>query len=562
MYQQPLQPVAGSLALSAACAALPLLTLFLLLGVARTRAWVAAFGALAVAVVLAWALWRMPLAQTLLAAGQGATFALFPLVWTFGTAIWIYRMTVHTGHFDTLRRGFARISDDRRVQAMVIAFCFGSLLEALAGQGTPVAVTTVMLLALGFTPVRAATVALVANTVPAAFGPLGLPITTLSGVTGLPATELGMMAGRQVPVVAVLVPLVLLLVVDGRRGLRELWRPALACGVAFALAQFATTNFLTAALADIVAAFAGAGVLLLVTRRARRPVPAPAGDGPPERAASSGSAASPSGAAGPAGSPQGPPEGPPEGATPPPGRAWLAYAPYVTIVAVFAVSQVPAVKRLLDTGTLAVSWPGLHVLTAAGAPSPLSTFRFAWLAAPGSLLLVAGLVTMALLRVSPREAGRLYGRTLYELRWAVLTVVGLLALSFTMNASGQIATLGVWMAGAGTLFAVLAPVLGWLGVALTGSDTSSNSLFGALQVAAAQRAGLDPVLLAAANASGGTLGKMISLQNLTIAAAAVGLTGREGDLFRRMFGWSVLLLALMCLLVGLQATPLLSWMVP
>ncbi|MFG1904176.1 L-lactate permease [Micromonospora carbonacea] len=558
MYQQPLQPVAGSLALSAACAALPLLTLFLLLGVARTRAWVAAFGALAVAVVLAWVLWRMPLAQTLLAAGQGATFALFPLVWTFGTAIWIYRMTVHTGHFDTLRRGFARISDDRRVQAMVIAFCFGSLLEALAGQGTPVAVTTVMLLALGFTPVRAATVALVANTVPAAFGPLGLPITTLSGVTGLPATELGMMAGRQVPVVAVLVPLVLLLVVDGRRGLRELWRPALACGVAFALAQFATTNFLTAALADIAAAFAGAGVLLLVTRRARRPVPAPAGDGPPERAASSGSAASPAGGAGPAG----PPQGPPEDATPPPGRAWLAYAPYVTIVAVFAVSQVPAVKRLLDAGTLAVSWPGLHVLTAAGAPSPLSTFRFAWLAAPGSLLLVAGLVTMALLRVSPREAGRLYGRTLYELRWAVLTVVGLLALSFTMNASGQIATLGVWMAGAGTLFAVLAPVLGWLGVALTGSDTSSNSLFGALQVAAAQRAGLDPVLLAAANASGGTLGKMISLQNLTIAAAAVGLTGREGDLFRRMFGWSVLLLALMCLLVGLQATPLLSWMVP
>ncbi|EEP75069.1 L-lactate permease [Micromonospora sp. ATCC 39149] len=546
MYQQPLQPVAGSLALSAACAALPLITLFLLLGVVRTRAWVAAFGALAVAVALAWGLWRMPLSQTLLAAGQGATFAIFPLVWTFGTAIWIYRMTVHTGHFDTLRRGFARISDDRRIQAMVIAFCFGSLLEALAGQGTPVAVTTVMLLALGFTPVRAATVALVANTVPAAFGPLGLPITTLAGVTGLPATELGMMAGRQVPVIAVVVPLVLLLVVDGRRGVRELWRPALACGSAFALAQFATANWLTAALADIVAAFAGAGVLLLVTRRAaaRQPVPALTAASVPEHDAP-------------------PPQGPSERDAPTPqGSQWRAYAPYLTIVAVFAVSQIPAVKHLLDAGTLAVSWPGLHVRTASGAPSPLSTFRFAWFAAPGSLLMVAGLITMALLRVSPREAARLYGRTLFELRWAVLTVVGLLALSFTMNAAGQIATLGVWMAGAGTLFAVLAPVLGWLGVALTGSDTSSNSLFGALQVAAAQRAGLDPVLLAAANASGGTLGKMISLQNLTIAAAAVGLTGREGDLFRRMFGWSVLLLALMCLLVGLQATPLLSWMVP
>ncbi|MGW4502452.1 L-lactate permease [Micromonospora sp. NPDC004336] len=542
MYQQPLDPVAGSLALSAACAALPLLTLFVLLGVVRARAWVAAFGALAVAVVLAWALWRMPLSQTLLAAGQGATFALFPLVWTFGTAIWIYRMTVHTGDFDALRRGFALISDDRRVQAMVIAFCFGSLLEALAGQGTPVAVTTVMLLALGFTPVRAAAVALVANTVPAAFGPLGLPITTLAGVTGLPAAELGAMAGRQVPVVAVVVPLVLLVVVDGRRGVRELWRPALACGGAFAVAQFVTTNFLAAALADIVAAFAGAGVLLLVTRRpaVRQAVPVAAGG------------------AAPAGD-----EPRPEGDAPPSrGVRWRAYAPYATIVAVFAVSQVPAVKRLLDAGTVTVSWPGLHVLTASGSPSPLTTFRFAWLAAPGSLLLVAGVVTMALLRVSPRDAVRLYGRTLSELRWAVLTVVGLLALSFTMNASGQVATLGYWMAGAGGLFAVLAPVLGWLGVALTGSDTSSNSLFGALQVAAAQRAGLDPVLLAAANASGGTLGKMISLQNLTIAAAAVGLNGREGDLFRRMFGWSVLLLALMCLLVGLQATPVLSWMVP
>ncbi|RLK25630.1 lactate permease [Micromonospora sp. M71_S20] len=535
MYQQPLQPVGGSLALSAACAALPLLTLFVLLGVVRTRAWVAAFGALSVAVVLAWGLWRMPLPQTLLAAAQGATFALFPLAWTFGTAIWIHRLTVHTGHFDTLRQGFARVSDDRRVQAMVIAFCFGSLLEALAGQGTPVAVTTVMLLALGFTPLRAAAVALVGNTVPAAFGPLGLPITTLAGVTGLPATELGMMAGRQVPVVAVVVPLVVLAAADGRRGVRELWRPALACGGAFAVAQFATANWLSAALADITAAFAGMGVLLLVVRRdvVRRTAAVPVGGGPPE------------------------PDAPA-----PAGSRWRAYAPYLTIVVVFAISQVPVVKRLLDAGTLAVSWPGLHVVTASGDPSPLTTFRFAWLAAPGSLLLVAGLITVALLRVAPREAVGLYGRTLFELRWAVLTVVGLLALSFTMNAAGQVATLGVWMAGAGGLFAVLAPVLGWLGVALTGSDTSSNSLFGALQVAAAQRAGLDPVLLAAANASGGTLGKMISLQNLTIAAAAVGLTGREGDLFRRMFGPSVLLLALMCVLVGLQATPVLSWMVP
>ncbi|HEX8095541.1 L-lactate permease, partial [Jatrophihabitans sp.] len=254
MYRQVLDPVGGSLGWSALFATLPIATLFLLLGVVRARAWVAAASGLAVALLVAILAYDMPVGQALLTATEGGSFGLFPLAWTFTTAIWIYTMTVESGHFDVLRRSFVRISDDRRIQAIVIAFCFGSLLEALAGQGTPVAITSVMLLAVGFRPVLAATTALVANTVPAAFGPLGLPITTLAKVTGLPSDDLGAMAGRQVPILAVAIPLLVVAIVDGRRGVREQWWPALACGLSFGVAQFITSNFISVALADIAAA--------------------------------------------------------------------------------------------------------------------------------------------------------------------------------------------------------------------------------------------------------------------------------------------------------------------
>ncbi|MET8369133.1 L-lactate permease [Micromonospora profundi] len=573
VYRPTLDPLADSLALSALVAGLPIITLFLLLGVVRVRAWLAALGALSVALLVSIVVYAMPTGQALLTASQGATFALFPLVWTFGTAIWIYRMTVTSGHFDVLRRSFARVSDDRQVQALVIAFCFGSLLEGLAGQGTPVAITTVMLLALGFGPMKAATVALVANTVPAAFGPLGLPITTLARVTDLPAGDLGAMAGRQVPVIAVFIPLLLVGMVGGRRGLRGTWHVAVACGGSFALAQFLTSNYLSVALADIVAGLVSA-VVVAVTARAWPPrrhedqVTGGASDAPPQEGPAGPRPTAESG--GPVGSVSQPDRGVALASRPAvapnqpdaPVEVWRAYAPYLVIVAIFGLSQVPAIADALNAVTVTFDWPGLHLLTVAGTPSSLPVFRFNWLSSTGTLLVLAGLVTMAILRVTPRAALVAYGQTLASLRWAILTVCGLLALAFVMNGSGQTATLGTWMAGAGGLFALLSPVLGWLGVALTGSDTSSNSLFGALQVTAAQRAGLDPVLLAAANASGGVVGKMISLQNLTIAASAVGLSGREGDLFRRMFGWSVVLISAMALLVGLQATPVLSWMVP
>ncbi|HEX8081983.1 MAG TPA: L-lactate permease [Jatrophihabitans sp.] len=573
MYQQVLDPVAGSLGWSALFAALPIIGLFVLLGVVRAKAWVAAAGGLAVALLVAVAAYGMPVDQALLTATQGGAFGLFPLAWTFTTAIWIYTMTVGTGHFDVLRRSFVRVSDDRRIQAIVIAFCFGSLLEALAGQGTPVAITSVMLLAVGFRPVLAASTALVANTVPAAFGPLGLPITTLAKVTGLPADDLGAMAGRQVPILAVVIPLLVVAIVDGRRGVREQWWPALACGLSFGLAQFATANYLSVALADIVAALVSVGVVTLVVRRRSVTVAAPA----PVLVGRSGSAVGgpavggsevggPAGGSGVGGLAGGEVHGAnlDANAAASDSRADVlrAYAPYAAIVAIFSLSQWSPITRILDSATTTFNWPGLHLLTSAGKTSSLPIYKLNLLLAPGSLLFLAGLLTMVVLRVRPGVAVRAYGRAVSQLRWAILTVTCLLALSFVMNASGQATTLGHWMAGAGGLFAILSPILGWLGVALTGSDTSSNSLFGALQVSAAGQTGLDPTLLAAANASGGVVGKMISLQNLTISAGAVGLSGQEGNLFRRMFGWSLLLLSGMCLIVGLQATPVLSWMVP
>lgn len=557
MYQQVLDPVGGSLGWSALFAGLPIIGLFLLLGVVRAKAWVAAAGGLAVALLVAITAYQMPVDQALLTATEGGAFGLFPLAWTFTTAIWIYTMTVGTGHFDVLRRSFVRVSDDRRIQAIVIAFCFGSLLEALAGQGTPVAITSVMLLAVGFRPVLAASTALVANTVPAAFGPLGLPITTLAKVTGLPADDLGAMAGRQVPILAVVIPLLVVAIVDGRRGVREQWWPALACGLSFGLAQFATANYLPFALADIVAALVSVGVVTLVVRKR-----AVAGSAPTVLVGQRGSAASGSAADGVDLADLAAGEAADAAASDSRADVLRAYAPYAAIVAIFSLSQWSPITRALDSATTTFHWPGLHLLTAAGKPSSLPVYKLNLLLAPGSLLFLAGLLTMVVLRVRPGVAVRAYGKAVSQLRWAILTVTCLLALSFVMNASGQATTLGHWMAGAGGLFAVLSPILGWLGVALTGSDTSSNSLFGALQVSAAGQTGLDPTLLAAANASGGVVGKMISLQNLTISAGAVGLSGQEGDLFRRMFGWSLVLLSGMCLIVALQATPALSWMVP
>lgn len=581
MFQQNLSPVGDSLALSALCATIPLLTLFVLLGGLRLKAWVAGLISLGVSLVVAVVLFGMPVDQALLAGTEGAAFGFFPILWIVINAIWVYNLTVASGHFDVLRRSFEKVSPDQRIQAMIIAFCFGALLEALAGFGTPVAITVVMLMALGFRPIKAAAVALIANTAPVAFGALATPIVTLAAVSSganddprLNVETLGAMVGRQTPILAVIVPLVLVFVVDGRRGVRQTWLPALVCGAAFGFAQFVAANYISVPLADIVAALVAAAAVVLLLRvwtpsevlTADRVM---AEEDELERAGASASGrrqphgvstsvTSSTGRAATSGSGDGTPVHDSRS------EVVKAYAPYGVIIAIFSIVNVPAIKEFLarEPFTYSFAWPGLEVLNTAGEPVTTTTFALNWLPAAGSLMILAGIITMLILKVTPGDALRTYGRTYVELRSAIITVMAVLALAYVMNLSGQTASLGAWLAGTGAAFALLSPILGWLGVAVTGSDTSANALFGALQVQTAAQAGLDPVLMAAANTSGGVLGKMVSPQNLAIAAAAVGMAGREGDIFRKVIGWSLGLLVLMCLLVGLQSTAVLSWMVP
>ena len=587
-FQQNTQAVGDSLFLSAMCALIPLAVLFILLGGLKVRAWISGLVALGAAIVVAVALFGMPAGQALSASVNGALFGFFPILWIVINAVWIYNLTVASGHFEVLRRSFEKVSPDQRIQAIIIAFCFGALLEALAGFGTPVAISVVMLMSLGFKPIKAATVALVANTAPVAFGALAIPIVTLApiaaGVSDDPRLSdanaldtLGSMVGRQTPILALFVPLILVLIVDGRRGVRQTWVPAMVAGTVFGLAQFVTANYLSVQLTDIVASLLSAGSVVLLLRvwqpaevLTAEPVSEEervhAGASSESSRVGSGSGATTTRDAGPG-------EGLGAGAAGGGGARQLsvdnrgdvlrAYAPYLVIIVIFSITNIPAVVDYLAKApwTYLFDWPGLDILNEAG--DPVATqFKFNWLPAAGTLLIIAGLITMVILKVSPARALQTYGETLVELRSAIITVMAVLGLAYVMNLSGQTTSLGVWLAGSGGAFALISPILGWIGVAVTGSDTSSNSLFGALQVQAATKANLDPVLMAAANSSGGVLGKMVSPQNLAIAAAAVGLSGNEGVIFRKVIGWSLLLLVLMCAIVGLQATPVLSWMVP
>jgi lactate permease len=600
MFQQSLDPVGGSLFLSALCGALPLIVLFVLLGGLRVQAWLAGLISLGVALVVAVLGFGMPVGQALLAGTQGAAFGFFPILWIVINAIWVYNLTVASGHFDVLRRSFERVSPDQRIQAIIIAFCFGALLEALAGFGTPVAITVVMLVSLGFRPLKAAVVSLLANTAPVAFGALATPIVTLATVASgasndprLTIDTIGSMVGRQTPLLALIVPLFLVIAVDGRRGARQTWPAALTAGIAFGGAQFVASNFISVQLADIFASLVSAAAVVVLTRvwSPSQELTAEAVEvdaaGTPTAGTAAGTSTgtgavhrAPSGAGAGVGGAGGTAEtdaaaasalagssGTARTAGPAPDNRTevvKAYLPYIVIIILFSVTNITAVKEFLGKKPFAFSfsWPGLHVLNTAGDPVSTTTFALNWLPAAGTLMVIAGIITSLILRISPAKMLSTYTGTYYELRWAIATVMAVLALAYVMNLSGQTSSLGAWLAGAGGAFAVLSPILGWIGVGVTGSDTSANALFGGLQVQTATKAGLDPLLMAAANSSGGVMGKMISPQNLAIAAAAVGMAGQEGDIFRKVIRWSLLLLVLTCILVFLQSTPVLSWMIP
>jgi lactate permease len=561
-YTPDVTAVGDSLFLTAMVSIIPLLVVFVFLGILKTKAHWAGLAGLAAAVLVAILAFGMPVDLSLLAASQGILYGLFPIMWIVLAAIWLYELTVISGRFEDLRTSFNRVSDDPRIQGIIIAFCFGGLLEALAGFGAPVAITGVMLVSLGFSPMRAAATVLLANTAPVAFGAIGIPIITAGNLTGIDYHEIGAVVGRQTPILAMFVPLLLVMIVDGKRGLKQTWPIALVSGVAFSIAQFISSNYISVELTDIIASLAALIAVVVMLRfykpkgtaQARErlalaakeehiePTGGPGGTGGPAPVATAVST---------------------EKLTA--GRTVMAFLPYIVVIVVFSLAKLfTPLKNWLASTDLKFGWPGSdgNILTTAGKPSTATQYTLTWLSTAGTLLIISGVIVMIAYRIKPSLAITEFGKTVYKLRFALLTVGSVLGLAYVMNMSGQTITIGQWLAaGTGAFFAFLSPILGWVGTAVTGSDTSANALFATLQQSAAEKAGLDPTLLVAANTSGGVVGKMISPQNLTIAATAVGLLGKESDILRRVLKWSIGLLLAMCVLVYLQSN-LLAWMIP
>lgn len=563
MFHQVLDPIAGSLALSALVAVSPLVLLLALLGLVRLRADRAAALSLVAVLITAVLGFGLPVLTALSGAAEGAAFGLVPIAWIMVNAVWLNRLLQEADQLRLVRHAFLRLSEDSRVQALVVSFCFGSLLEAMAGFGAPIVVVAAILLALGFSPARSATVALFADAAGTAFGSVGNPIFALAKATGLPADALGQMVGRQAPFMALIVPFVLLLVLDGARGVRHLWPLALAVGVGFGIGQFVASNVVTFQLADLVGALVAVAAATLVLRWWTPPVVGHVGSSTPP------TGEGPIVTSGPPGwgstwriRPQGalltaertmvdPVVAASGGATP--ARTARAFLPYALLSVLLALVSIDGpVARGVDALATSFTWPHVAVTTAAGS-AVKSSFSISWLGETGTVLLVTGLITTVLFGIRWRTAVTAYRRAAAQVRVAATTVVLVVAFSYVFNLSGQAASIGALLAGAGAAFVVLSPVLGWLGVAATGSDTSANALFGAVQVASAQRIGVSPFLLAAANSEAGALGKLISPQNIAVACAAVGLDNREWWLFRRSFPWSLLFLAVFAVVLVLMA---------
>lgn len=558
MFEQVYEPLAGNLALSTLVALIPIAVLFVMLAVFGVPAQWSSLASLGTAFVIAILVYGMPVGLAANSALYGAAFGLFPIVWIVVNAIFVYNAIVEAGYFDTIRNSLATLSGDRRIQVLVIAFVFGALLEAIAGFGTPVAITGSLMVGLGFEPFYAAALALLANTAPVAFGGFGIPITTAGEVSGLDPMAVSQMVGRQTPLLAVVIPGFLVTVMAGFRRMLEVWPAVVVSGVSFALTQFFVSNFIGPELADLLAALIAVVAIIALLAVWRPGEEWHFGDEPAAEERESY-------------------ERPATGIT------LYAWSPFIILVVVLLVYQIPPIKVAL-TGietTLnlpgaqqpapgeppTIGWPGLDGQVIQQPPivperAPYeAAYEVNWLTATGSLILIADVIALAVLRMRPATATRVYGQTLDQLKWAILTIAAILALAFLFNYSGMTYTLGLALAAPGIVFPFFAPFIGWLGVALTGSDTSSNALFSNLQKTTAQQIGLNPVLAVGANSSGGVLGKMISPQNLAVGTSATNLQGQEGKLFRRVIGWSISLVIVMGIIVTLQAY-VVSFMIP
>jgi lactate permease len=530
----------GGVFTSALVASIPVVLLLVLLGFAHWRAHWAALASLAAAMLVAGSIFKMPAPLALAAAGYGAAFGFFPIGWIVLNAIFIYELSVVTGGFEVLKQRIAALSGDRRIQALLIAFCFGAFIEGCAGFGAPVAISGAMLVGLGFRPLEAAKLALIGNTAPVAFGSLGIPLTTLSSITGLDLMQLSQMVGRQLPVFSCIVPFWLVAAQVGWRGMWEVWPACLACGVSFAFTQFAVSNFHGPWLVDQVSALVAMGALVLLLR-AWKPA--------------DGAAASPSTRLD----------------APAPASAGRALLPWILLSVFVIVWSVPTVKAALNgLSAPKIPVPLLHLgiermPPVVAKPEPdKAEFVLNWLTATGTALLLAGVLAGTLLGVGPAALARIYGRVFWRVRMSLLTIALMLALGFTTKYAGLDTSMGLAFAHTGWWFPFFSPLLGWLGVALTGSDTSSNVLFGNLQKVTAEQLGLSPILTAASNSSGGVMGKMIDAQSIVVAGAATSAAGehpRTGDILRAVFWHSLALAILVGVLVMLQAY-VFPWVIP
>lgn len=558
MFQAVVDPVAGSLALSALVACIPLAAFFVMLVGVKAKAHVSALVALVVALVVAIFAFGMPANLAALSGLQGACYGAFPIVFIIIMAVWFYEVTVVSGRSEDLKSLFDIVGGgDIRIQAVLVAFCFGGLLEALAGFGAPIAITATMILALGVKPSKAALAVLIANTAPVAYGAAGTPITTAGNMVAggdasvalESAQHVAAIVGYQAPLFALFVPLLVVLILDGKKGLRDCWMHALVIGASFAITQWWCSNHFAYELTDVVASLVSLGISVIFLHFVK---PKNVNDAR-ERFGMEPIA-----------------EG--QGTELAPVRAWMALVPYIIVVVVFAICKL-GIPALLASTDIKIPFPGLagNVLNAAG-KDPGTTYNLNLLSNPGTMLLIAGLITTIVYgifnekgkyRITLGISGKQLCQTFWAMRFSSLTIVMVLGLAYVMNFSGMTISIGQFLAHTGSLFALLSPVLGWVGTAVTGSDTSANALFSSLQYEAAQSnaslAHVSPDLFLAANTMGGVIGKMISPQSLAIAAVTTG--EHESSLFKKVIPWSIGMLAVLCVLVFAESS-VLSFILP
>lgn len=549
VWQQVYDPI-GNIWLSSAIAALPIAFFFLALIKLKLKGHIAATLTVGIALLVALFLYRMPIDRALAAVVYGFFYGLWPIAWIIIAAVFVYQISVKTGQFDIIRSSILSITPDQRLQMLIVGFCFGAFLEGAAGFGAPVAITAALLVGLGFNPLYAAGLCLIVNTAPVAFGAMGIPIIVAGQVTGLDSFEIGQMVGRQLPFLTIIVLFWIMAIMDGWRGIKETWPAVVVAGGSFALAQYLSSNFLGPELPDIISSLVSLVCLTLFLRVWQ-----------PKRLFRFDHA-----------------EGAAVDQTRVPqhyalGQIIRAWMPFIFLTATVTLWSIPPFKALFAQGGALYDWvfsipvPFLDKLVAKMPPvvaniTPyVAVFKLDWFSATGTAIMVAAIASVIYLRMKPKDALTTFAETLRALMLPIYSIGMVLAFAFISNYSGLSATLALALAHTGSAFTFFSPFLGWLGVFLTGSDTSSNALFAALQATTAQQIGVSDVLLVAANTTGGVTGKMISPQSIAIACAAVGLVGKESDLFRFTVKHSLIFTCMVGVITTLQAYWL-TWMIP